>query len=81
MCLANTYFNVLGRFQVNRDTIIISNYVEITIGSMIVPIKVRNNEKCLSLAQVMSSGWLIFFFFLIIQSYSYSAFVKEEVHC
>lgn len=41
----------------------VSREVEKAVGSMIVPIRLVDNEKSLSLAQIASSCWLTFFFF------------------
>lgn len=46
MSVADMYFNIWRRFQVNGDKVIVSRYVEIVAGSMIVPIKLGDNEKC-----------------------------------
>lgn len=63
----------------NRDTVITSSYVGIAAASVIVPTKVRDNEKCPFSGSNHFLLWVDFFFELY--SSSYSTFVKEEVHC
>jgi hypothetical protein len=41
--------------------LIVSRELEKAAGSMIVPIRLADNEKSLSLAQIASSCWLTFF--------------------
>lgn len=48
----------------SRDTVITSSYVEIAAASVIVPIKVRDNEKCPFFGSNQFLLWVDFFFFL-----------------
>lgn len=46
MFVTDPYFNIWRWFQVKGEMVIVSRHVEIAAGSMIVPIKLGDNEKC-----------------------------------